>query len=237
MSNKLKIALVVIAVLAVTNLVTLGLWLHAIGAKFPNHSKPMGNLKIAVERILPDQATAAFNFTKVPRPSATDAATFAQFSLITSGPQWKLRALHDGRLPSGADSPDDNFFFEDGNVGGRFLIDLRQDMDVVQVNTYSWHSNSRGPQLYKLYARDSAAGDFDRVALAVGDPASQGWKYLAQVDTRPGGSDMGGQYGVSIMSPRGVIGHYRYLLFDCRRTEEVDRWGNTFYSEVDVIAR
>jgi hypothetical protein len=229
--------MVVIAVLAVTNLVTLALLLKSHGARFPNFSRPISGLTVVAERIPNEQATAGYNFSKVPKPSATDAATFAQFSLITSGPEWRLSNLHDGRAASGADSPDESFFFNDGNVGGRFMVDLNQDTDIAQINTYSWHNGSRGPQLYKLYARDSAAGNFDRVALAVGDPADQGWKYLASVDTRPKGNDLGGQYGVSIMSSRGSIGHYRYLLFDCRRTEEVDRWGNTFYSEVDVVAR
>ncbi len=234
---KQKPATAIIATLVVTNLLTLGLWLRSIGARFPNYSRPMGNLEIVAERIPNERATTAFNFTQVPKPSATDAATFAQFSLITSGPQWKIRNLNDGRVPDGQDSPEENFCFNDGNYGGRFLVDLNKDTDIAQINTYSWHTSDRGPQLYKLYARDSSAGDFDRAALAIGDPTEQGWKYLAQVDTRPKSGPPGGQYGVSITASHGDVGRYRYLLFDCHRTEETDRWGNTFYSEIDVVAR
>ena len=46
---------------------------------------------------------------------------------------------------------------------------------------------------------------------------------------------MGGQYGVSISDSIGAIGSYRYLLFVTSRTEDHDDWGNTFYSEIDVI--
>jgi hypothetical protein len=35
----------------------------------------------------------------------------------------------------------------------------------------------------------------------------------------------------------GSLGSYRYLLFDCYVTELYDNWGNTFYSEIDVIAK
>ena len=33
----------------------------------------------------------------------------------------------------------------------------------------------------------------------------------------------------------GALGKYRYLLFDISRTESDDDFGNTFYSEIDVI--
>jgi hypothetical protein len=40
---------------------------------------------------------------------------------------------------------------------------------------------------------------------------------------------------VSISEPEGTIGSYRYLLFDISRTEDRDAFGNTFYSEIDII--
>ena len=46
---------------------------------------------------------------------------------------------------------------------------------------------------------------------------------------------MGGQYGVSISDSGGAIGSYRYLLFVTSRNEDRDDFGNTFYSEIDVI--
>ncbi|MGO9199499.1 MAG: DUF1080 domain-containing protein [Limisphaerales bacterium] len=60
---------------------------------------------------------------------------------------------------------------------------------------------------------------------------------LAKVDTRPKDGEPGGQYGVSISDSDGLIGKYRYLLFDISRTEDADDFGNTFYSEIDVIDR
>ena len=58
---------------------------------------------------------------------------------------------------------------------------------------------------------------------------------MANVDTRPAGGDMGGQYGVSISLPTSSR-PARYLLFVCSATETNDDFGNTFYSEIDVIA-
>ncbi len=46
----------------------------------------------------------------------------------------------------------------------------------------------------------------------------------------------GGQFGVSITSQRGSLGKFRYLLFDFYVTEIADDFGNTFYSEIDVVA-
>ena len=57
------------------------------------------------------------------------------------------------------------------------------------------------------------------------------------MDTRPPQGDGGGQYGVSINGAGGSLGKYRYLLFDCFVTEVGDDWGNTFYSEIDVVAK
>ena len=44
-----------------------------------------------------------------------------------------------------------------------------------------------------------------------------------------------GQCGVSISDTTGTIGNYRYLLFDIAPTETDDTFGNTFYSEIDVV--
>src|SRR5262249_8460143 len=62
-----------------------------------------------------------------------------------------------------------------------------------------------------------------------------GWKLIAKIDTRPKEGTGGGQYGVSISDPGRALGKYRYLLFDMSRTEEDDPFGNTFYSEIDVV--
>ena len=57
------------------------------------------------------------------------------------------------------------------------------------------------------------------------------------MSTIPERGEDGGQYGVSIDDQSGSLGKYRYLLFDCWVTEAADDWGNTFYSEIDVVAK
>jgi hypothetical protein len=238
--TKLQIAWAAVTLLILTNLFTLMLLLHHMTARSPGHSKPASDLKVAVERIDSSVATSEFKFTSVPSPAKTNAATYATFSLVTGrrdDNSGGLEKLQRGYLPSGPDAPAENFFFADGSYGGRILVDLNQETDIQQVNTYSWHTDARSPQLYKLYARNSLPDGANPESVGRGDPMTSGWKFLADVDTRPASGDPSGQYGVSITSANGFVGHYRYLLFDCKRTEEADRWGNTFYCEIDVIAK
>ncbi|MDP7287719.1 MAG: basic secretory protein-like protein, partial [Phycisphaerae bacterium] len=139
------------------------------------------------------------------------------------------------RLPSNGDQPSASFFFDAGTSGGRILVDLGKSTKVRQVNTYSWHGGPRGPQVYRLYASEGSAKGFD-AKTARGDALEKtGWTLIASVDTRPKSGKFGGQYGVSVSdSSGGVIGAFRYLLFDVSPTEKIDRFGNTFFSEIDV---
>jgi hypothetical protein len=41
---------------------------------------------------------------------------------------------------------------------------------------------------------------------------------------------------VSISDPAGALGKFRYLLFDVSETENEDDFGNTFFSEIDVVS-
>lgn len=116
-------------------------------------------------------------------------------------------------------------------------MDLGRMIEIAQINTYSWHPNTRGPQVYLIYASDGADPKFNPEPKGTVDPTSVGWKLLATVDTRPKQGQGGGQYGVSITDSRGALGNYRHLLFDFLATEMEDDWGNTFYSEVDVVAK
>jgi len=207
---------------------------------FGQTTQTQNGFTITTEHISNADATEKFKFKKVPAPSKTDAATTAKFSVVTgeqdgngAGPE----ALHDGALPSGEDVPDSNFFFNAGTDGGRIGVDLTKVIDIAQINTYSWHPNTRGPQVYKLYASDGAADGFKAKPDGSTEPTKAGWKLIASVDTRPKDGEPGGQYGVSITGPDGLVGHYRYLLFDCMPTEKDDDFGNTFYSEIDVVAK
>jgi hypothetical protein len=181
-----------------------------------------------------------FKFKEVPPPVANDAATNAKLTLVDGelDPNGaNLTALTDGRLPSDEDEPAANVFFNSGTSGGRFRMDLAKRIDIAQINSYSWHPNTRGPQLYKLYAADGSEAGLNLDPKRGVDPATVGWKFITTVNTLPQQGEEGGQYGVSVRDASGSLGKYRYLLFDCYVTELYDSNGNTFYSEIDVIER
>lgn len=181
-------------------------------------------------------ANREFKFKNLPAPSKDDAATHAKLTLIDGdldGGSAELAALTDGRLPRDEDEPGSNVYFRAGSSGGRFRMDFESVIDIAQVNSYSWHPNSRGPQLYKLYAADGSDPKFNLDPRRGIDPASCGWKLIALVSTLPNDGEMGGQYAAGVTD----IGKYRYLLFDIYVTELYDNFGNTFYSEIDVIRK
>lgn len=179
-------------------------------------------------------ANREFKFKNIASPSKDDAATHAKLTLIDGdldGGSAELAALTDGRLPSDEDEPGSNVYFRAGSSGGRFRMDFGSAIPIAQVNSYSWHPNSRGPQLYKLYAADGTDEMLNLDPKRGVDPASCGWKLIALVSTLPNEGEMGGQYAASVRD----VGKYRYLLFDVYVTELYDNFGNTFYSEIDVI--
>ncbi len=215
-------------------------FLAAVSALCLAATASLAEITVLVEHNDNEHARADFNFKSVPAPSRTDAAGQAQFSIADGEPDHNggsLSVLHDGRVPAEADEPAENFFFNAGTDGGTVLVDLGSELELQQVNTYSWHPNSRGPQVYKLYAGQGRGADFNARPKRGTDPENSGWKLLARVDTRPKEGGGGGQCGVSISDPQGAIGKYRYLLFDISRTEADDAFGNTFYSEIDVVAK
>jgi 3-keto-disaccharide hydrolase/Peptidase of plants and bacteria len=186
-----------------------------------------------------EKAAPAFKFDGVPSPSKTDAATGAAFSIVDGERDengGELDVLHNGRLPNEEDQPAENFFFNAGTGGGRLLIDLGKVIEVKQLNSYSWHPNTRAPQVYRLYAGDGAAEGFKAKPGHGTEPAGAGWTLVAKVDTRPKEGEPGGQYAVSISDSEGALGKFRYLLFDISATEKEDAFGNTFFSEIDVIS-
>ena len=197
-------------------------------------------VKVTVDRNIGNEANAGFKFKNVPAPAKDDAASKAKVSLVVGQRDpagADLSALTDGLLPGSEDDPASNFFFNADTDGGRILMDLGSLIEITQVNTYSWHVESRAPQVYNLYASDGISPDFNAQPGSKTDPAAAGWKLIATVDTRPKQGEPGGQYGVSTTDASGVPGKYRYLLFDCVETETDDPWGNTFFSEIDVIAK
>jgi hypothetical protein len=186
-------------------------------------------------------ANPEFKFANVPAPSRDDAAAHARVLMVdgeADGNGADVGALIDGVLPTSGDQPRRNFFVTAGSGGARVLIDLGKLMDIAAINSYSWHPNSRAPQVYRVWGSDGSDANFLAEPKANVDPRTAGWRVIATVDTRsPDEEKDGGQFGVSITDQKGSLGRIRYLLFDFYVTEVADNFGNTFYSEIDVIAK
>jgi len=196
--------------------------------------------RVVFERKTNSDAKPDFKFKNIAAPSNDDAAAQAKLTLIDGDLDQNstaLSALIDGRGPRDEDEPSANVFFNSGSSGGRFRMDLGSVVDVAQVNSYSWHPGSRGPQLYKLYGADGSESKLNLDPKRGVDPASSGWKFIALVNTLAERGEDGGQYAVSVSDANGSLGKYRYLLFDCYVTELYNNNGNTFYSEIDIIRK
>ena len=192
----------------------------------------VGSTRILIDHNSNAHANPGFYFGEAPRPFTNDAATDAIFAIAAGEPAPRsggLKALHDGKLPSAADRPDQNFFFKNGTDGGVLRVDLGQVTSVQAVNTYSCHPSNRAPQIYTLYASDGEGTGFVPSPQRGSDLEKQGWYRIALIATGMHG-DFGGQWAVSISGANGPLGRFRYLVFDIHNPEL-----NTFYSEIDVI--
>jgi hypothetical protein len=196
----------------------------------------LADAKVTFEHNSNDVASREFKFKNIGSPVKDDAATKAAVTLIDGdldAGSAELRALVDGRLPHDEDEPGSNVYFRAGSSGGRFRLDFTTPLDIARVNTYSWHPSSRGPQLYKLYGATGSEPNLNLDPKRGVDPSTTGWRLIALVNTISDSGEEGGQYAASVSD----AGNYRYLLFDCYVTELYDNWGNTFYSEIDVIRK
>ena len=188
-----------------------------------------------------ENSAPEFKLKVVSPASSKDAATNATFAVIDGrrdGNGGELEKLHDGKVPTQADQPSENFFFAAGTPGGRIVVDLGRPTAIDQINTYSWHPSIRGPQVFQLYGSDGKSEGFIHDPKQGTAPDKSGWKLVTGVDTRPTDNEgvIGGQYAVSLFDSNGSIGTYRYLLFDIFPTDSQDPFGNTFYSEIDIVS-
>ncbi|MES2706812.1 MAG: basic secretory protein-like protein [Verrucomicrobiota bacterium] len=179
----------------------------------------------------------SFKFETVPAPAVDDAAAGAIFKIIggTADPNARNgpAVLHDGKIPTGDDDPAANFFLARDSEKGRLLIDLGKVIDVKSVDTYSWHQGGRAGQHYTLYAADGTGADFKAEPDAGTDPEKAGWRLIGKVDTAAKGP---GQHGVEISGGKdATLGKNRYLLLETRPNEDPTGFGQTFWSEIDVI--
>jgi hypothetical protein len=181
-----------------------------------------------------------FQVDSIPLPATDDAAATAKWQVIRGRPDnnsASLAVLSDGRIPRNEDSPKENFFFAAGTLGGCIGIDLGREIEISQVATYSWHSTIRAPQVYSLYGAGDSVANFTWNQIRDDQrPEDIGWEPIAKVDSRSP-QHRGGQHAVLITNPAGHIGAYRYLLLEIQPTETDDPFGNTFFSEIDVLDR
>lgn len=188
------------------------------------------DVEIASERL---QFGSGFAFEKIPPPATNDAGTGAAWRVIDGqrDPNGApLTALHDGRVPGGDDEPRANFFFRAGTTGGQIVVDLGKVSTIDRIGSYSRHNGGRAPQVYSVYG---AVGK--PTPPAGGDPLLAGWTKIASVDTRPAEGDVGGRHGVAVTDSSGELGEFSQLLFDIQVTDERDRFGHTFFSEIDIV--
>ena len=136
-----------------------------------------------------------------------------------------LPRLNDGKLPGNDDDNANNTWFDTAK-NSRILVDLGESTNIARINVYSWHSGALSPQQYTLWA---AAGDTQPNAASA-DLAND-WQEIAKVNTFSLGE--GGKHGSSINGKDGVLGQYRYLLFDLPANRP--DWSRSgFLSEIDV---
>jgi len=197
------------------------------------------DILVQAERAINSVALGGADYDKVPAPSADDAATTAQFSSVGGVPVQPSNSadrLRDGHIQTSPDDPQNSFFYEVGTVEGRLRIDLTRTVEIQRVNTYSWHKDDRAAQVYVLYGSAGDNPGFEAAPALGTDPVKRGWVRLAVVDTRHLGR--GGRHAVSVSrNDAAPLGKFRYLLFEIFPTETRDRFGHTFFGEIDVIEK
>lgn len=147
-----------------------------------------------------------------------------------------LRRLQDGQAAEHDDDRRRSVWFGErtgSNESGRFHVDLQRVVDVMRINSFSWH-RERSAQQYDLFGSDAE----EPPALDAANPAAAGWRQLAQVRAADLGA--GDMHGVSI-SRTGGLGRLRHLLFRVRSNSawfsEIDVFADRFRAQVDAAPR
>lgn len=202
---------------------------------------------VVMEKLTTGSATPAFAFKTIPTIAKDDVGQKAVFRIVDGRKAdfaGELRILNDGLGPRHDRDESLMCTFAPNSVQGRVRADLGIPIEIKEINTYAWYKDGhRWAQVYRVYGSDGARPGFDPEPKFGTDPATCGWSFIAAVDTRDtsGGTNLGddqkGQSGVSIRGEAGAIGKYRYLLFVTFATETHNAWGQTFWSEIDVVGR
>jgi predicted alpha-1,2-mannosidase len=132
-----------------------------------------------------------------------------------------LPRLIDGQAAANDDDPGRCVWFDGGEA--RLLMDLKAEIPLTRVLTFSRHRGDRAPQQFVLYG---AGGGPEPDAST--EPAPP-WELVARVDSRALGE--GGKH-VSAVSGS-PLGRYRYLLWVLQPVARQQNQG-TFLTEVDV---
>ena len=230
---------------------------HFDGTKIPQKLGKGNSLSVepgssqVIVRIESGDETAAFHFPTIEPPSNTDVADKSQGRATIRVANGKLEDGHvksaspevllDGHAQTLPDSPEESCYFADG-AGGRLLMDLGRAISISRINCYSWHQNGihpdqrvRAVQKFTLYG---FAGD--QPPPTDGSLQEAGWVRIARVNSDEffhvaAEIDRPAQQASSISGVQGVVGRYRYLLWDLQASRWKGLWlNNTFYGEFDV---
>jgi hypothetical protein len=156
----------------------------------PRQKLPQPNNLVVEFEQIPNQPTDSpqtLPFKRISSPSADDAATSAKVLVADGrvhGQSGQPQVLIDGKLPSTNDSPPQNCFFIAKSIEGRLFFDLQRQLNIKQINSYTWHAHERSTQIFRLYASDGA-GNIDPSPKFGVDPAKVGWTLIADVNTNP----------------------------------------------------
>lgn len=186
-----------------------------------------------------DRTTQDWSDLGMGAPTAVDDADLSQnpYAAFTYVPSYgkphaeagargiNLPRLNDGKFPANGDDTASNIWF-DTTGNSRILVDLGASTNISRINVYSWHSGALSPQQYTLWASDRHTPLNTDSADLSGD-----WQEITDVNTFSLGE--GGKHGSSINVKSGMIGRYRYLLFDMPANRP--DWSRSgFISEIDV---
>ena len=117
----------------------------------------------------------------------------------------------------------EHVFFINFN-GARLLCDLKNEIEVGAVSTFSWHVRARAPQRFTLWGSNKEKPN------AAAKDLKPDWVEIAKVDTQP--LNDGGKHGSLIYNPAGSVGRYRYLLWQITKPGT-----GTFFTEMDIYEK
>lgn len=204
--------------------------LNTVGGALQNDDVP----QVIVEY---SESGTSFQFEKISVPAVNDAGANGKWTIVAGRADPNAggtSCLADGKIPSNADDPAHNFFLNAGSTEGLIAVDLEHAVELTQIVTYSWHTDSRAPQVYSVYTATGEEAGFEMPTSAADVAQSSVWKKLTDVDSRSS-NRAGGQHAVSIQNDGKSLGTYRYLLFVIQSTEPGNRFSHTFFSEIDLV--